>query len=488
MSRKNSQLIKIFFLLFFLFHINFAISEPSSEQTNKQAQLDAIIALQQQINELSSEISDYNVKETYGAENIGITLGKSKPVASKFETDVDFARNAGLNEALANTLNADDTGPAIQSVNTVDDVPITTQGQVSYIGSYTSNNTIPIGQLPSNLFAASILNQRNNFDDVALFFGGFIEVDAQAWSGSAISKRGGGAYNQNGENIYVTAATLYFVSNISHFVTAEFDFTTSESADLGLQDALVIFGNLDSSPWFVTVGKYRISVGAFGGGGPWTSGITANLFRPDRVANAAINYKGSTSNANVTVYNSGDHPSFSLGYFDAISVMDSVQAGWNVGYMYDLHGAKGAFKNIQGRVGSLNVDGTLNFSNILPGRLSFGAGWASTTNTSTQFNGYSDSYAGAWYVSSAYGFDFLGRGTNVNFSYGQTYNANNLPMGLSAEAGGIVPASGIQHQYLISAQRAYFDDNVLFGPEYSYQNLYNGQHMNTFTLDISVYV
>ena len=48
--------------------------------------------------------------------------------------------------------------------------------------------------------------------------------------------------------------------------------------------------------------------------------------------------------------------------------------------------------------------------------------------------------------------------------------------------------SGIHKQVIIGAQRAYFDNNVLFGPEYAYQYLYNGQHVNTVTLDMSVYV
>lgn len=49
-------------------------------------------------------------------------------------------------------------------------------------------------------------------------------------------------------------------------------------------------------------------------------------------------------------------------------------------------------------------------------------------------------------------------------------------------------SSGIQKQIIVSSQRAYFDNNVLFGPEYSYQQLYNGKHMNTITIDIAVYL
>ena len=49
-------------------------------------------------------------------------------------------------------------------------------------------------------------------------------------------------------------------------------------------------------------------------------------------------------------------------------------------------------------------------------------------------------------------------------------------------------SSGIKNQWIVSAQRAYFDNNVLLGPEYSYQRLYNNQYMNTLTLDLSVYI
>ena len=49
-------------------------------------------------------------------------------------------------------------------------------------------------------------------------------------------------------------------------------------------------------------------------------------------------------------------------------------------------------------------------------------------------------------------------------------------------------SSGIKNQITASAQRAYFYNNVLFGPEYSYQSLYDGEHMNTLTLDLYVYI
>jgi hypothetical protein len=62
-------------------------------------------------------------------------------------------------------------------------------------------------------------------------------------------------------------------------------------------------------------------------------------------------------------------------------------------------------------------------------------------------------------------------------------------MALSNSAiNGLESAGGISDQYLVGAQRAFFDDNVLIGPEYSYQLLYTGEAMNTVTLNLLLYV
>ncbi|MDE4988661.1 DUF3573 domain-containing protein, partial [Francisella tularensis] len=77
----------------------------------------------------------------------------------------------------------------------------------------------------------------------------------------------------NGENIYLTSSTLYFLANLGHYVTENLDFFANQNNNYYLQDAFVIFGNLYTKPVFVSVGKYRPSFGSFGGCGPWTSGI-----------------------------------------------------------------------------------------------------------------------------------------------------------------------------------------------------------------------
>nr|WP_322786325.1 DUF3573 domain-containing protein [Allofrancisella guangzhouensis] len=451
----------------------------NSENTQHQE----ISKLVHQIQLLELEIGNFEAKQQ------GLTsLDLQREIINSTFGDDLFEENSKEFQESVLQERINKSNQKVSDVNVEGEVKITTQGQVSYVGAFSSNNSIPIGQLPSNLFASSILKQRGLYNDYAIFFGGFIETDLQGWRGSNITQRDNSVFNGSGEGFYLTSATLYFLANIGHYVTANLDFSASQNNNYDIQDAFVTIGNLDTSPFFLSIGKYRVSLGSFGGGGPWTSGLTANMFRPLRVANVAINYKGDTSNANFTVSNAGDHPTFSLAYFDAVTLFDRIQLGFNTGYMHDIRGANNRFSFVNKRVGEFNIDFALNLTNIFPGSFNLGAGWATTTNRSIQFNSLSDVYAGAFTAQVAYTFTIFGSGQNINFSYGHSYNADNIPMPLSSSASRFMAASGIKNQILISTQRSFFDDNVLFGPEYSYQKLYNGQYMNTVTLDISVYI
>lgn len=401
---------------------------------------------------------------------------------------------------------------------------ITTGGQVTFLGSYSGNNSIPIGQISSNLFASTLLGQREKFDDYSVFFGGFLEADAQAWFGSGISRSvnpnggksiaatgtNGSPFQGNGQNIYLTAANLYFLSNLGHYVTAQFDFDTDQTGSFGLGNAFVMFGNLDTSPFFVTAGRNKLSVGSYGGGGTLTSGISAFL-APGKVTNVSVNYKNDTVNANIAVFGSDDkHANFSAGLFYADSLTDNVAAGFNAGYVFNMAGAGNSTlgqalintDSTQDNVGAFNLDANLAYTGF-GGIIQVQSGW-STTTKKEKFNGDgrsvsnstatpggtgADVLAGVWYSAINYSAVLGGKSTNFGASYGQTYNAAAIPMAIASSPINFgLSDSGIQHQFIVSAQRAYFDDNVLFGPEYVYQKLYNGEHMSTITLDMSVYI
>ena len=55
---------------------------------------------------------------------------------------------------------------------------ITTQGQITYLGLCSGNNSILIEMISSNIFVSTILGQRDYFSDSSVFFVGYIEIDA----------------------------------------------------------------------------------------------------------------------------------------------------------------------------------------------------------------------------------------------------------------------------------------------------------------------
>ncbi|AJI57249.1 hypothetical protein LA02_594 [Francisella philomiragia] len=497
---------KSILILFFLITIKVYASEPSEKSGLSKQEMQIISDLQQQISILKQEIGKVQSQNVEANNKSQFSTYRQKIANDSFNqlelggiTPQDIASNiASDGQSLGDSTGSQGVFVSNGRIDVGGTPAITTQGQITYLGSYSGNNSIPIGMISSNLFASTILGQRDTFDDYSVFFGGYIEADAQTWLGSQISRAGGAPnFPANGQNIYLTNSKLYFLSNLGHYVTAQFDFDTDETGGFGLGNAFVIFGNLDTSPFFVTAGRNKLSVGSYGGGGPWTSGIIDEFLSPDKVTNVSLNYKNDIINTNITVFGSDDkRANFSAGFFYTDSWTEDLSVGFNAGYVFNIAGAGNGsisqfLDNIgesEKNIGVLNFDGTMAYS-MLGGIWQLQGGWSATTNKQDFHQNGSSVNTGAWYLGVAYALTLGGRDTNFNITYGQSYNAENIPMPTSNASPTFgLTSSGIKNQMIASAQRAYFDNNVLFGPEYSYQRLYNGEHMNTLTLDLSVYI
>jgi hypothetical protein len=485
----------IYILFIFILTIEISFSKAKNQSSNT---LEQTLELELEIQNLKSEIQNLQQNQTtfstYNSKIIETDLYSNIDDKDSYEITTSIDSNNSIidlrNKSIGNVF--DHNG----AINVGGAPAITTRGQVTFLGAYSGNNSIPIGMISGSLFASTVIGQRNKFDSYSIFFGGKIEVDAQTWFGSSGISNNNTTLSNHGQNIFLTSSTLYFLSNIGHYVTAQFDISSSELNNFGLGNAFVIFGNLDTSPLFLTAGRSKLSVGAFGGGGPWTGGITGFL-APGRTTNISLNYKDDILNANIAVFGSNNNQAnFSTGIFYAESWTEKLAIGLNTGYVYNIAGAGNASisqflaskDSPNDNIGSFNVNGNLTYT-IYDGFLNIGAGWASTTNKNDFNNINEDVLAGGWYTAANYSLALRGRNTNFGISYGQTYNAANIPMPLTASPLSLGKSSvGVQKQLLLSSQRAYFDNNVLVGLEYSYQELYSKKHMNTITLDLSVYI
>jgi len=371
----------------------------------------------------------------------------------------------------------------------------TNKGEIqNFLFSDIHDEAIPIGRLSSTQFVLGLLQQRNHYSDHALIFGGYLEINPQIWHGSTIAaKKDGGDYTyQSGKGIYITTATLYTAANLGRYVTTQLSLSGNQDSKPGVDDALVIFGNLADFPLYGTVGKNRIPFGSFSGGGPWTGSLTQMLFRSSRVTNASLAYYQDGLNTNVTFFQTNDHTSNGAYGVSYGGEMGQFSYGINGGYVYNVNGTgNSSFDEITksgntaiARVGAFNVDLSLTYD-----LFGMGFGWAQTTNKSDVTN---SARAGAWYVQAGVSPEIYGRSTNFNLAYNGAYNTSRIPITLSGSAVNSyttdkTAGSGVNKMIITSVQRPFFTDNVLFGLEYAYMHMYNSKHFNAYTLDISIY-
>ena len=382
-------------------------------------------------------------------------------------------------------------------------VPTNMEQIQNFLFSDVHDDVIPMGMLSSSQFALGLLKQRNAYNDHALIFGGYLEADAQAWNGGNMPVKytdsNGNTTTKNyksGQGIYITTASLYTAANLGRYVSAELTLTGDQDNAPSVNDALVMFGNLDDYPLYATIGKNRIPLGSFAGGGPWTGSLTKMLFRPGRETNASLAYYKDGLSTNITVFNTDDNKinaSYAAFYGNSTGKWSYGISG---GYVYDVNGTgNSSFSDAyapsgkeQKRIGAVNFDTSLNYDIY-----GVGAGWAQTTKKADETN---KGYGGAWYISAGLSPEIYGRSTNFSVSYNGAYNTNDTPITLSGASvkayttdskGNPIAGSGVDKMVIASVQRPFFTENVLLGLEYAYMHMYYGQHSNAYTLDVSVY-
>ena len=362
------------------------------------------------------------------------------------------------------------------------------QGKISnFLFSTLYEGAKPMGMLSGSQFPLGILKQRNIYNDYSLAFSGYLQANAQYWHGSKINIETNDKKTtyQSGKGVYISTASLYTAANIDRYVTGALVISGNQTKTPEIKNAFVVFGNLEKYPVYATIGKNRIALGSFSGGGPWTGSLTQMLFRPGDTSNASIAYYGHGLSTNVSVFQTDEHStdlSYAAFYQNKIAVLNY---GINGGYVYNVNGTgqksfNAATQNGQ-RIGAVNFDLSLNVDIF-----GFTSGIAQTTNKSAVTN---NGYAGAWYCQAWVSPTVLGEPTNFNVSYHGAYNTSQIPVSLtgSTVSGYKTNNTSINKMVITSIARPFLTDNVLVGAEYVYMHMYNSQHSHSYTLNISAY-
>ena len=394
-------------------------------------------------------------------------------------------------------------------------------------------NASTFGLLPNPSMPLNILQIKSKFGSKkngyrALVFGGEIETDTQGWWGSNFKKPtsftekdNGKSYTTAGYNsgvgVYLTTADLDVMANINKW-TQTYMVVAATQNSIDLEKAFITFGNLKSSPFFVSIGKSRVPFGTFAGGAPEIGSLTQTLFRPGRFTNITFSYYKDGLNTNLSVFapqaNNGaldaagtpvstdDHSSGDFMYsvfYNGKIPNSKVVYGVNAGYFYNIANADIAagqqLAKSSGVSGTVDVRNRQDRNSLLnfEGNVSYNAyalfgGVASTTMKKDYTGG---NRAGAWYLQAVYSpkLDLFGRDRTTTFAvaYNGAYDTQNIPIALIAgDAANSPTVTGVQKEVNAYVQREVLAQTYL-GLEYGWLGMYDGAHTNEVTLDTSIY-
>ncbi|MDC0535007.1 DUF3573 domain-containing protein [Francisellaceae bacterium] len=496
--------------------------------------------------------AEWRAQQAADQKRLDASLAENKRLAEKLKSlevrfnqmsaeSTEMASNSGSSSVSSDNADADDssydshltvkhvkakTGDEHKNAQVNDARPTTLRNQggaIAYIGDDSDFGQMTVFEAyPSSQVPLFVLKGRNNFGDRALVFGGYIEADGSVfWGGdfNATENAGGnstGTYN-NGYNLNLTTATLDVMANINEYIQTFWSITSNDLGTPYIQNAFVTFGNLKENPFFFSVGKSRIPMGVWAGGGPWISGITQGYFRPTFFTNAMVSYYNDGLSLNLAGFvpetsstkaftNEGDFM-VSLFYGDHIPGTDMTY-GFNAAYLYnyantgmgsancDLNGPvdtycqsnSGQKPSSTGSVeltssnisnGVLNIEGNIGLDDV-----AVFAGWSGFTGTNEQTMG---NYAGAWYIQPTYSPVLFDQVTVFGVSWGQAYNMNNFFFPTAGQASFGISVQGVQREFVAFIQRPIMTPQVLLGIEYGWLGMYNGAQTSEVTVDLSVY-
>jgi len=368
--------------------------------------------------------------------------------------------------------------------------------------------------LPSTTFDLALLKERDKFDNRSLNLGGYMEWDAQYWkTHNAIAT---GLNNAplpvEGTGLYTTTIDLDAMSNLNSWTTM---FAKVEQENIGtpqahmiFRKALVTFGNLDITPFFLTLGKSFLPFGVYGGGGVWSVPLTRSVFRPSEVPQAMLGYYKNGFNSNLAVFSNQGGVSGSIAdfvysvYFNG-TVQDLFSYTLGAGYMNDLRGlpsglgsayqSSGVLDSSK-RVGAYDLNAELSYQHlnltaeyISATRQGIYNSNLETSDANTVVPGEGQKTPSAWELGAAYNQAWLGAPMYYTISYSRTYHMAGVPMGWTSQPiPGPSAIDGIKNAWILSVARQIRPD-LIVGFEAQRGVTYADHFGGSYTLDLSMY-
>ncbi|MDC0534897.1 DUF3573 domain-containing protein [Francisellaceae bacterium] len=450
-----------------------------------------------EINAFKNEQQKYQKQFTQKLESVKNENKKLAEKINSFEDKVIHEQRI----SQSSDLNADTQIESISKSETINVYQETLSGRV-YSDSDFDDLTAFKGNSVSSQVPLNLIKGRNRFDDHALVFGGFFEIDGvKAWGDSFNASTGDARSTQDyssGIALNATVITFDVMSNINKWLQAYLTISSFDLSNPGIRNAFVTFGNLKESPFFFTIGKNRIPLMSGGGTSPYMAGLNAGYFRPLWRTNALFGYYDHGLNANFSYIqpesSNNDDPNFmaSIFYNNKFGQSD-IGYSLVLAYLYNIADMGMAVDKVartdpvtgatsittrQDDNSLFNTQGTLSYKEY-----SLLGGWI----TLLKDKSYTDNRrANSWYIQTIYSPVLWDRKTSFGLTYGQAYNVENFFFPLAGRSGFGLAVQGVEEQIMAYIQRPILSPQVLGAIEFGWFGLYDNQRTAHLTLDLNI--
>ena len=362
-------------------------------------------------------------------------------------------------------------------------------------------------QLSSADIPLSLLKMKNDYPTKSLTLGGLFEFEPiNSWFGDKLAE--GNAPGKASEPYHHgTAAAISNVSfdamiNVNDYTQVFTQFSyTGGNGKISLMSGFVTFGNLQKSPFFVSVGKDRPRFGVFPGG-PYYATIPQGIFRPGHLINTTVGYSHNNLDVYVaylptTVKNSGGvglHKNgVMLSAFYTGKINNKVSYGFNAGYVSDVAttGSGVGVAVAAAHTGYKVVPAVDADANVTVGPFNLSGGYQTTlkkdsgvvTNSPTG----EEKKASSYYTQLAYSVQLYNKPVTFAVNYSKAKNTENVAMPLAGDINSGGPTfRGIEKQ-LGGYALVHLNKSFAAGLEYARMKTYAGQHTDAVSLYGAIY-
>ncbi len=333
-----------------------------------------------------------------------------------------------------------------------------------------------------------------------LVVGGYMETDLQYWNSQHLNATP--ATSADGSQFGMSQVNVDVLGNPNDWIQI---FVSTEGTNLGntntqnivFEKGFVTVGDLNKSPFYITMGKTYLSFGSFGGNGPFTNELSKNLFRSNEMPQVILGFFQDGLAANLSVFSDTYTHSYDPDFSFNLAYTYTINKDWsyNLGasYLNDIRATDSqlgyafntanAFSTANGKNPAIDLNGALSYKiYTLSGE------YDQTLNDNYTTANVDNGKTRAWFIAgSAAPQLIMSEPTTFQVTYSGASGIKNIPNFLTNNfLNGATANNGLKQSWIFSASQPVLV-NWFLGLEYARGRTYENANDNVYTLDSELF-